>query len=123
MTRFEKEISGLLGAYWVESAKREVKRAVEQAEQMATVESDGAIKWNSNGHYLMDDFCEKLEYAGFNFSRIATAAKRQQQNAEFIESYKAHQRTTSSEEIAEMRAVFGKGTKVIDVISGATIQL
>ncbi len=69
MTRFEREISGSLGAFWKKNAEEEVRKAVAKADSDATVEADGAIKWNSNGRYLMDDFCEKLEYAGYAFSR------------------------------------------------------
>lgn len=61
MTRFEREINGSLGDFWKRNAKEEVKKAVAQADENATVEADGAIQWNSNGRYLMDDFCEKLE--------------------------------------------------------------
>ena len=77
MTRFEQEISGALGEFWKKNAEKEVKRVVEQADAEAAVESDGAIRWNSNGSYLMDDFCEKLEYASSRatcasrFSRVA----------------------------------------------------
>ena len=75
MTRFEREISGSLGEFWKKNAEEEVRKAVAQAETQATVDADGAIRWESNGRYLMDDFCEKLEYAGYAFDREATAKK------------------------------------------------
>ena len=71
MTRFEREISGSLGEFWKKNAEEEVRKAVAQADTQATADADGAIKWNSNGRYLMDDFCEKLEYAGYAFDREA----------------------------------------------------
>lgn len=61
MTRFEREINGSIGDFWKRNAQEEVKKAVAKADADATVEADGAIQWNSNGRYLMDDFCEKLE--------------------------------------------------------------
>ena len=61
MTRFEREINGSLGIFWKKNAEEEVRKAVAQADTQATVDTDGAIRWNSNGRYLMDDFCEKLE--------------------------------------------------------------
>lgn len=88
MTRFEREISGSLGAFWKKNAEEEVKKAVAQAKKDATVDGDGAIRWNSNGRYLMDDFCEKLEYAGYPFSRKATAAKREAQTEEEFAQYR-----------------------------------
>lgn len=123
MTRFQKEISGALGDFWVANAKKEVARAVEWADKDAIVEADGAIKWVTSGNYIPDDFCEKLEYAGYNFSREATATKREAQTEASIKEYIENYRGPSEEEMAEMRAVFGTGTVVVDVISGAKIQL
>ena len=53
MTRFEKEISGSLGAFWKNHATEEVKKAVEKADAEAEVDVDGAIRWNCNGRYLI----------------------------------------------------------------------
>lgn len=118
MTRFEREISGSLGAFWKKNAEEEVKKAVAQAEKDATVEADGAIKWNSNGRYLMDDFCEKLKYAGYDFSREATAKKRDAQNEESLAEYRRNYKGLSAEELAEARAAFGEGTTVVNVLTG-----
>lgn len=118
MTRFEREISGSLGAFWKKNAEEEVKKAVAQAEKDATVEADGAIKWNSNGRYLMDDFCEKLEYAGYDFSREATAKKRDAQNEESLAEYRRNYKGLGAEELAEARAAFGEGTTVVNVLTG-----
>lgn len=123
MTRFQKEVHGLLGDYWVNKAKMEAALAVEVADNSATVESDGAIKWNSNGTYLLDDFCEKLEYMGYPFSREATKAKRDAQVAKELADYRANYTGPSEEEIAEMRATFGEGEEIVDVITGRTIKL
>lgn len=118
MTRFEQEISGSLGGYWKKSAEEEVKKAVAQAETEATVEADGAIRWNSNGRYLMDDFCEKLEYAGYPFSREVTGKKRTAQNEETLAEYRSRHRETDAETLAEARAAFGKGTTVVNILTG-----
>lgn len=118
MTRFEREISGSLGAFWKKNAEEEVKKAVAQVEKDATVEADGDIKWNSNGRYLMDDFCEKLEYAGYDFSRETTAKKRDAQNEESLAEYRRNYKGLSAEELAEARAAFGEGTTVVNVLTG-----
>ena len=87
----------------------------------AIVEDDGAIKWASNNRYLTEDGMNKIIANGFSeFSREATSRKREIQNNEFIEKYK---NSPSQEELAEMEAVFGKGTVVIDIISGKGIVL
>lgn len=123
MTRFEMEISGRLGDFWKRNAEEEVKKAVAKADADAAVEADGAIKWNSNGRYLMDDFCEKLEYAGYPFSREATARKRDVQNEESIAEYRRNYRGLSGEELAEARAAFGEGTTVVNVLTGERTRL
>ena len=123
MTRFEREISGSLGEFWKKNAEEEVRKAVAQADTQATVEADGAIRWNSNGRYLMDDFCEKLEYAGYAFDREATATKRDVQNAESLARYCRNDRGLSGEALAEARAAFGEGTTVVDVLTGKKTRL
>lgn len=123
MTRFEREISGSLGAFWKKNAEEEVKKAVAKADADTTVGADGAIKWKGNGRYLMDDFCEKLEYAGYAFSREATAAKRDVQNAESLAEYRRNDKGFSREELAEARAAFGEGTTVVDVLTGEKTRL
>ncbi len=123
MTRFQKEISGELGSWWQKHAKEEVARLVEEVKTEATVDEDGAIKWNSNGHYLPADCCEKLAWARYEFSQHATQIKRDAQESEFIAQYKANAKPPSEEELAEMRSVWGPGTTVVDVISGKEITL
>ena len=123
MTRFEREISGSLGAFWKKNAEKEVRKAVAQADEKATVEADGAIKWDSNGRYLMDEFCEKLEYAGYNFSREATAEKRDAQDAESLAEYRRNSTELSGEMLVEARAAFGEGTTVVDVLTGRRTRL
>lgn len=123
MTRFEREISGSLWAFWKENAEEEVKKAVAQAKKDATVDGDGAIRWNRNGRYLMDDFCEKLEYAGYPFSRKVTAAKREAQTEEELTQYRRNHREFDVEELAEARAAFVKGTTVVNVLTGEKAKL
>ena len=123
MTRFQQEISGALGQWWKEQAERELDMAVKKADIDAIVELDGAIRWKESGNYLMDDFCEQLEYAGYPFSREATSKARDIQNNKFIEEYKQNYTGPTEEELFEMRAAFGEGKIVVDVITGNAIQL
>lgn len=118
MTRFEREISGSLGAFWMKNAEEDVRKAVAKADSDAAVEADGAIKWNSNGRYLMDDFCEKLEYAGYAFSREATAKKREVQDEESLAEYRRNDKGFTGEALAEARAAFGEGVTVVNVLTG-----
>ena len=123
MTRFYQEITGALGDYWKKDATKRVQDYVEEAKMKADVDSNGAIRWKNNGNYLMDDYCEVLEYAGYPFSREATKAARDAQVAEQLAAYRSNPPMMTDEYIAEMRAAFGSGTSVVDVISGQQILL
>ena len=94
-----------------------------QADTQATVDADGAIKWTGNGRYLMDDFCEKLEYAGYAFDREATAGKRDAQVEESLAEYRRNDRGLSGEALAEARAAFGEGATVVNVLTGRKTRL
>ena len=88
------------------------------------VEDDGAAKWISSGNYLPADVVEKLTFAGADFfSAEATAAKRDAQTAAFLDSYRRNYKGPSEEEKAEMRAAFGEGTTVVNVITGEKTRL
>lgn len=118
-SRFMMEITGELGEYWKEHAQKDVANAVSMAEKDAIVESDGAVRWASNGSYLMDDLCEKLEYGGFKFSREATCMKRAAEVSESIRRYRTNATCPfTDEEKAEMEANFEPGQTVVDVING-----
>lgn len=123
MTRFQQEISGALGEYWAKSAEKDIERAIENARENAITDLDGAIKWKSNGKYLMDDICEMLEYAGYPFSRIATKMSREVQVEKDLEEYRNKWQEPSDEEKAEMRNIFGSNTEVFDIVVGRSIQL
>jgi len=120
MTRFEQEITGKLGDFWKRNAQQEVEKLMDRAYEIE-VEKDGAAKWVSNGNYLPSDVCEKLVYGGFDFSPKATEIKRNKQTADFLNGYRNHKPT--AEEMFEMRAAFGEGTTVVNVLTGEKIRL
>ena len=122
MTRFAREWNGELGAFWQKNAHEEAARLLAQRDNIE-VEEDGAAKWKSNGSYLPADVVEKLIFAGADFfSKEATAAKREAQTAEFLGNYRRNHKTTA-EERTEMEAAFGKGTTVVNIITGERIKL
>jgi hypothetical protein len=82
------------------------------------------IREVGHGHRLgilscLDDHVIRADKA----DRSATEAARAAENAEFLEEYRRNRKPHSAEEIAEMRAAFGPGTKVVDIITGETINL
>ena len=125
MTRFQKEISGEFGEWWKKNAEREVSEALNRVKTNAIVEEDGAIRWISSGNYIPDDYCEKLEYGGYNFSREATKIKNDKQQSKFAEEYSERVKNykPSEEELYEIRCAFGEGAEIVDIITGQKIFL
>lgn len=123
MTRFQMKISGKLGDFWKKRAEAEMREAVERADQEAMVDPDGAIYWIRSGNYISDDYCEKLEYAGYEFDRQATKRASEAQGERFLENYRKNHRGFTEEEILEARAAFGSGTVIVNVITGEEITV
>ncbi len=123
MTRFEQELSGALGAFWKKNAEQEIERMQRMADNdEIRTNMNGAAFWNSNGNYLPADAAEKLSHTDFEFSLEETEKAREAQTAQQLEAYRQNHRT-SAEEIEEMRAAFGTGTTVCDIITGERIRL
>ena len=124
MTRFEQEYSGALGSYWKESARKEIGKLQEKADAgEILVDENGAASRKSNGRAIPSDCAEKLSWTTLDFSLEATAAKRDEETARSLESYRRSYTGPTAEERMEMEAAFGKGITVLDIISGARIRL
>ena len=123
MTRFEMEINGHLGAFWKQNAEKEAQEAAKYAAENANVDENGAISWKSNGRYLPDDYCEKLKYVGFPFSREATRSAREVQVAAELAEYRRNYQGPTPNKLEDMRRAFGEGATVVNVITGTTIHL
>lgn len=124
MTRFERELSGSLGAFWKKNAEQEIAKMQERADndEIRTTIS-GAAFWNRSGNFLPADCAEILSHTDFPFSLEATAKAREEQTAKQLEAYRKSYKGPSEEEKAEMRAAFGTGTTVVDIITGEKIRL
>ena len=124
MTRFEQELSGALGAFWKKNAEQEIERMQRMADndEIRTTIS-GAAFWNSNGRFLPEEQAIILSHTDFPFSLEETNRARKAQNEAFLENYRRNYKGPSEEERAEMRAAFGTGATVVNVISGERIRL
>lgn len=124
MTRFEQELSGALGAFWKKHAEEEIAKMQERADndEIRTNIGGGAF-WVSNGNYLPSDCAEILSHTDFPFSLEETTRAREAQTAAFLENYAKNYKGPSEEEKAEMRAAFGAGATVVNVITGARTRL
>ena len=126
MTRFERELSGALGAYWKSSAEKEIRK-MEESQMNGEIffGADGVVRWTSNNRVMPKDCREILSHTAYRdlFSEEASRAAEDAETAAFLESYRKNYTGPSEEEKAEMRAAFGTGSTVVDVITGKRIRL
>lgn len=123
MTRFQQEISGALGSFWKESAEKELDELrSDLANGQITIDEDGIARI-CIGRVLMDDQLERLAYVTNKVNVEATHAAHEAEVARELEEYRRNKKPATAEEIAEMRAAFGPGAKVTDILTGETITL
>lgn len=124
MTRFMRELNGDFGEFWKKNAEQDIAKMQKRADAgEIEVDENGAAFWVSSNNYLPEDCAEMLSYTDFIFDIQATAEARDKQTNEFVEEYRKNYKGPSEEEKAEMRAAFGEGAEIVDVITGKTIRL
>lgn len=122
-TRFQRELSGELGKYWKQQAEAELAKVkADLASGRIMIDKTGVAR-NCIGRVLMDDLLEKVLLITDKADAAATQAARKAEVNADLEACQANRKPPSAEELAEMRAAFGKGTTVVDVLTGEEIQL
>ena len=123
MTRFMKELNGSLGAYWKAEAEKELARVKADLDARRITIDENGIARNCIGRVLMADLLEKLALVTDKADVAATNAAREAEVTKELESYRANKKPHTAEELAEMRAAFGPGTTVVDILTGEKITL
>jgi len=82
---------------------------------------DGIYYWKSNDHPVPSDFMTKTVVG--NSARQILAIEKN--TVKFLKEYRESRKNYkySEEELFEMRAAFGEGEIIVDVITGQEIQL
>ena len=123
MTRFERELSGALGAYWKNSAEKELEEIRKDlAEGKITIDENGVAR-NCIGRVLMSDMLEKLTYVTDEVDEEATKAARDEEVTRSLAEYRRNAKPASEEELSEMRAAFGEGQTIVNILTGEKITL
>lgn len=125
MTRFDKELQGLYGDYWKKEAIKYLHKIEEEVfTGKITFDSEGVAR-NCIGRVVMNDIANALDYIvnDGSFRWDKTIEARQKEDEEFLKEYASHNHQPSDEELAEMKAAFGQGAKVINILTGQEIQL
>lgn len=123
MTRFERELSGELGSFFQKGAEKELARVKADLEAGKITIDENGVARNCIGRVLMDDMLEKLLHITDKADTEATRAAREAENEAFLEEYRKNYQGPTEEEKAEMRAAFGEGETVVDIITGETYSL
>jgi hypothetical protein len=96
------------------------------ADGTLAIGADGVATWTTNGQPV-PDHCAVLLVAlglGEGIDLDATKAASDAATAEAVARYReAQPAVPSAEELAEMRAAFGPGAKVVNVMTGREVQL
>lgn len=103
--------------------QRETERLIEKFDSDANVSADGVVRWNSNGSVPPQDILDLWAHLKKPFNLEASVAAREEELTKFLAEYRANARPPSDEEIHEMRAAFGPGIEVVNVITGLRTKL
>lgn len=123
MTRFERELSGALGAYWKNSAEKELEEIRKDLEAGKITIDENGVARNCIGRVLMSDMLEKLTYVTDEVDTEATKAARDEEVTRSLADYRRNAKPASEEEISEMRAAFGEGQTIVNILTGERITL
>ena len=123
MTRFERELSGALGAFWKKEAEKELARIEKDLESGKITIDEKGIARNSIGRVLMSDMAEKVSYITDRIDLEATKEARSEAVSQELTALKNNARPATEEEKNEMRAAFGKGQTVVNILTGERINL
>lgn len=123
MTRFQNELSGMLGEFWKKSAERELAEINSMIENgNISIDKKGVAR-NKIGRVVDDELLEKISYINESVSIVETRKARLNYVQSVTEKYINKNSTISNSEKLEMTSVFGSGSTVIDVISNKEIML
>jgi hypothetical protein len=91
------------------------------------IDKDQVVRWNSNNHVPFNDMLmEFLQEGLISVSQcINSNCQRDIDNSAFFKRYREEQanHVPDEEEMFEMRAAFGEGATVVNVITGKKVKL
>jgi len=96
------------------SVRREIPNFLD-----AKVDSNGIVRWKSNGSVPPQDVLDEWSRAGFFFDNAASQKAREKDFRAFVSQYRKNKLDIpNDEQKAEMRAAFGPGVKVVNILTG-----
>lgn len=83
-----------------------------------TYKQDGVIRWRSNNSVPPEEVLEFWKYIGKRFNMSKAVAARKRECKEILNKYRILNDHINEERMHEIRAAFGPGVDVVDVITG-----
>lgn len=89
------------------------------------IDAHGVGRWASNGHVIPEECAVMFAVLGLapELDVDATAEARDVETAKFLRAYRENPPQPDAEQLAEMRAAFGPGATVVDVVTGQRTRL
>lgn len=105
--------------------RRDAERLAAQFDTDTYKDSNYVLRWKSNDRVPPQEVLDFWKFIGKRFNMSKSVAAREREDKQSIEQYKKRMENYkhSDEELSEMRAVYGKGTVIVDVITGKKIKL
>lgn len=124
-SRFMMDLEGKFGEFWQNEAKKSIEKVRADLEAGQITIDDKGVARNCIGNIVMSDILEMLTFVTDKVNVEATQAAEAEETSRWAAEYRARManHVPSEEELFEMRAAFGQGATVVDVITGQTIQL
>ena len=123
---FQLELDGKFGPWRQQSAVEQIKEMEERYENHEYTIENGAALWECGNYLPMDCLAAVINGKYGPLVDVENHEKAlDAQNEESIREYKERMKNHvySEEELFEMRAAFGEGIEIVDVISGNKIRL
>lgn len=124
-TRFIMDLEGKFGEFWQNEAKKRIEKTRAEFEAGEITIDEHGVARNCIGNIVTDEIMQMLSFVTDKINIEATEAAADEEAHRWAEEYRARManHVPSEEELFEMRAAFGEGATVVDVISGQTIHL
>ena len=116
-------MAGLFGDYWKKDAEKKLDELrKELADGEVTIDENG-VAHNCIGRVVTSEVLVMLTYVTDEVDVEATNKARDEEEEAFLAEYRKNVRPMDAEMLWEMRAAFGPGATVVDVITGRKYHL
>lgn len=120
MSRLLEEYKGCYGAFF----KNQAIKSLESFKD-TYIDNNNVLRWKSNNSVPPTELLELWKYENFEFDYNLALEVKRKEEIEFLNEYRENNknRQLSTEERYEMKAAFGAGAEIVDIITGKKYKL